>query len=217
MLTTRKTAKLCITCALRVSHSGFPSQRASDVESVSLCRALVDGIFKCILWRNSNFHRSLFQIDNESALVQVMAWRRAGDKPLPEPMQTQFNDAYMRHWVKEYNVVAYGNADDSGNAMVMELLIDGSCKFKCSSGRCDTGDNIVSSVRFLSPVRHMMTQCSSAYMASWHGVTWICATDNAHGYFRVIFNPCGAGPEYICIQSFRDAVNALMPDGARSW
>ena len=27
-----------------------------------------------------------------------MAWRRIGDKPLPEPMLIQFNDAYMRHW-----------------------------------------------------------------------------------------------------------------------
>ena len=36
-------------------------------------------------------------IDNKPALVQVMAWRRRGDKPLPEPMLTQFTDAYMRH------------------------------------------------------------------------------------------------------------------------
>ena len=38
-------------------------------------------------------------IDNKSALVQVMvmAWHRTGDKPLPEPMRTQFTDAYMRH------------------------------------------------------------------------------------------------------------------------
>ena len=36
-------------------------------------------------------------IDNKPALVQVTAWRRTGDKPLPEPMMTQFNDAYMRH------------------------------------------------------------------------------------------------------------------------
>ena len=36
-------------------------------------------------------------IDNKSALVQVMACRRIGDKPLPEPMQTQFTDAYKRH------------------------------------------------------------------------------------------------------------------------
>ena len=35
-------------------------------------------------------------IDKKSALVQVMAWRRKG-KPLPEPILTQFNAAYMRH------------------------------------------------------------------------------------------------------------------------
>ena len=36
-------------------------------------------------------------IDNKSALVQIMAWRRTGDKPLPEPMLTQFTNAYVRH------------------------------------------------------------------------------------------------------------------------
>ena len=36
-------------------------------------------------------------IDNNAALVQVMAWRRTGDEPLPESMLIQFNDAYMRH------------------------------------------------------------------------------------------------------------------------
>ena len=39
-------------------------------------------------------HKSV--IDNEAALVQVMAWRRTDDKPLPEPMLIQFTDAYMR-------------------------------------------------------------------------------------------------------------------------
>ena len=36
-------------------------------------------------------------IDNKLALVQVMAWRRTGDKTLPGPMMTRFFDAYMRH------------------------------------------------------------------------------------------------------------------------
>ena len=36
-------------------------------------------------------------INNKPALVQVMAWHRTGDKPLPEPMLTQFTYAYMRH------------------------------------------------------------------------------------------------------------------------
>ena len=36
-------------------------------------------------------------IENKTALVQVMAWCRAGDKPLPETMLAQFPDSYMRH------------------------------------------------------------------------------------------------------------------------
>ena len=34
-------------------------------------------------------------IDYKSALVQVMAWHRTGEKPLPELMLTQFTDAYI--------------------------------------------------------------------------------------------------------------------------
>ena len=34
---------------------------------------------------------------NKPVLVQVMAWRRTGDKSLPEPMMIQFTDAYMWH------------------------------------------------------------------------------------------------------------------------
>ena len=36
-------------------------------------------------------------IDHKSTLVQVMAWRRIGAKPLPEQMMTYLNDANMRH------------------------------------------------------------------------------------------------------------------------
>ena len=36
-------------------------------------------------------------IDNKSALVQVMAWRQTGDKPIPEPMMTHYTDTYMQH------------------------------------------------------------------------------------------------------------------------
>ena len=35
--------------------------------------------------------------DNKSSLVQVKAWQQTGDKPLPEPMLTQFTNAYKRH------------------------------------------------------------------------------------------------------------------------
>ena len=37
-------------------------------------------------------------IDNNPAVVYIMAWRLIlGDKPLSEPMLTRFTDAYMRH------------------------------------------------------------------------------------------------------------------------
>ena len=68
-------------------------------------RHFADDIFRCI-FVNEKFCIAIQislkfvpkgQIDYKSALVQVMAWRRTGDKPLPEPMLTQFTDAYMRH------------------------------------------------------------------------------------------------------------------------
>ena len=64
-----------------------------------------DDISKCI-FLNENYRIQIqislnfvpkSPIDNKSTLVQVMAWRQIGDKPLPEPMMTQFTDAYMRH------------------------------------------------------------------------------------------------------------------------
>ena len=66
---------------------------------------LADDIFKCI-FLNENDRISIkislkfvlmSPIDKKPALVQVMAWRRIGDKPLPEPMMAQLTDAYMRH------------------------------------------------------------------------------------------------------------------------
>ena len=36
-------------------------------------------------------------IDNKSALVQIMAWCRSGNKPLSEPMMVYLTDTYMRH------------------------------------------------------------------------------------------------------------------------
>ena len=64
-----------------------------------------DDNFKCI-FLNEN-ERILIRIslkfvpriptDNKAALVQVMAWRRTGGKPLLERMLIMFADAYMRH------------------------------------------------------------------------------------------------------------------------
>ena len=68
-------------------------------------RHFADDIFKyifvnekfCILINISLKFGSEGQINNILALVQITDWRRIYDKPLSEPMMTQFNDAYMRH------------------------------------------------------------------------------------------------------------------------
>ena len=68
-------------------------------------RHFPDDIFKWIFlnknaWISINMSLEFVPrgpINNIPTFVQVMAWRRTGDKPLSEPMMTQFNDAYMRH------------------------------------------------------------------------------------------------------------------------
>ena len=66
---------------------------------------LPDDIFKGIFLNETDIFPNqislklvpMSPVDSKSALVRVMAWRRTGDKPLPEPMMIQFTDAYMRH------------------------------------------------------------------------------------------------------------------------
>ena len=57
-------------------------------------RHFADDIFKCIFFNENGCILITFSlkcickgaIDNNPALVQIMAWRRSGDKPLSEPM-----------------------------------------------------------------------------------------------------------------------------------
>ena len=65
---------------------------------------ITDDIFKSIfnesIWISITISLKFIlrgPIDYKSALVQVMAWHRTGEKPLPESMLTQFTDAYIRH------------------------------------------------------------------------------------------------------------------------
>ena len=64
-----------------------------------------DDIFRCI-FMNEKFPILIKislkfvakgPIDNNQALIEIMAWRQIGDKPLFEPMLTQFADTYMQH------------------------------------------------------------------------------------------------------------------------
>ena len=76
------------------------------------CRNFADDIFKGIflnenVWILIKISLKFVPkgpINNIPALVQMMAWRRIGDKPLSEPKVTQFHDAYMRRlaWMRQW-------------------------------------------------------------------------------------------------------------------
>ena len=78
---------------------------AINSSSMDKMADILADIFKCI-FLNENVGISIQisykcvpkgPIDNMSALVQVMARRWTGHKPLSEAMMAQFTDAYMRH------------------------------------------------------------------------------------------------------------------------
>ena len=62
---------------------------------------LADDIFKWIFLNENGRIQSQIvpksAIDNMPPLVQVMAWCRTGDKPLPKPMMTHFTTATLQH------------------------------------------------------------------------------------------------------------------------
>ena len=85
----------CHTVAYHI-NSSLPGQNVHH---------FADDIFKCI-FLNENIWISIkislkfvpnVSINNIPALVQIMAWRRPGAKPLSEPMLTQFTNAYIQH------------------------------------------------------------------------------------------------------------------------
>ena len=87
-----------------VSHKNTDNSLNSSLPGQN-GRYFTDDIFKRI-FINENIRISIRislkfvpkgLIDLKAALVQVMAWQRTGNKPLPEPMLTQFTEAYMRH------------------------------------------------------------------------------------------------------------------------
>ena len=68
-------------------------------------RHFADDIFRCIFMDEKSCILITISlkfvpngpIDNNPALVQIMAWLQIGDKPLFKTIMIQFTDAYMRH------------------------------------------------------------------------------------------------------------------------
>ena len=84
---------------INYDYSSRPDQNGRHFADDTFNRILMNEIFSISIPNSLKFVPK-GPIDNKGALVQVMAWRRTGDKPLPEPMLTQFTDAYMQHYGK---------------------------------------------------------------------------------------------------------------------
>ena len=90
-----------------MSDYGRPRDRHQDINSLRPRRNgryNADDIFKCIflnenVWIPTKISLKFVPkdpINNIPALVQIMAWRRSGDKPLSEPMTVSLL-IYVRH------------------------------------------------------------------------------------------------------------------------
>ena len=97
--------KIISSCGCKIGAGNSLGADINTLRTRQNGRHFADDIFKRIFF-NENVGISIKislkfvpkgPINNIPALVQIMAWRRTGDKPLSEPMMAQFNDAYMRH------------------------------------------------------------------------------------------------------------------------
>ena len=95
-----------------------PKARLNTMRPRQDRRHLADDIFTCIFFNENcciliKFSRKYVgkgPIDNNLALVQIMAWRRSGDKPLSEPMMISLPThicVTRPQWVK-YDVTMFG-------------------------------------------------------------------------------------------------------------
>ena len=89
----------------------------------------------CILLRISWKFVSNRLIYNKPGLVHIMAWRRRGDKPLPEALLTQLTDAYAvqggesnnMNKTRSLRVCVDGSEQDCNISIVNALQIQQSC------------------------------------------------------------------------------------------
>ena len=72
----------------------LPLDKMAAISQTKFCTCIF--MNERFLHSDSSFTEVYIWLTNwQSLLVRVMAWRRTGDKPLPEPMLTKFTDAYI--------------------------------------------------------------------------------------------------------------------------
>ena len=128
---------------MHLLHTFCVSCKTSSTSSVNTLRPRQNGrhfpddIFKCI-FLNENVSISIKislkfvpkgPINNIPALVQIMAWRRSGDKPLSEPMMVSLPThicVARPQWVKHH---ANQHPKQVGMCVVVLWLLTSSCGY----------------------------------------------------------------------------------------
>ena len=75
----------------------LPQDKMATISQTTISKCIFTNEKFCILFWISLKFVPKGPIDNNSALVQVMAWRQTRDKPLSEPVLSQFIEAYIWH------------------------------------------------------------------------------------------------------------------------
>ena len=107
-LTLKSALRLHMDCTCTVLTKFGPHMSLEGVNKLRLRQNdqhLPDNIFKCIFLNNNVWISNTIwlnfvpkgPIGKNTALVQIMAWHRPGNKPLSEPMMPYIGDAYMHH------------------------------------------------------------------------------------------------------------------------
>ena len=141
-------------------------------------RHFADDIFRCI-FVNERFCISIqislkFDprglIDNKPALVQVMAWRRTGDKPLPESVLTPFTDELIIIFCCQY-----GNNGPPWGLFLSDLVWSGVAHQDLMEKWQDNPKRLL-----------FMKRPYSSYAVSQNGILWPCRL-YAKGSVLIIF------------------------------
>ena len=110
--------------SLKFINSSIPGQNGRHFADILKCIFMNEKFWK-LIQISSLF---LSPIDNKSALVQVMSWRRTGDKPLPEPVLAEFTDAYMHKegisWLTHLPLVPHVGAKSVSKPMLGFCQLD---------------------------------------------------------------------------------------------
>ena len=103
-----------------------------------------DDIFKCIFLNENVWFPTKISlkfvpkgpINNIQALVQIMAWRRPGDKPLSEPMMVRLPTHICVTQPQWVNSFALGRCSSNSLSMIFKCIIHNCRALHCSVWNC---------------------------------------------------------------------------------